>query len=80
MLSKLILSIWSLLTEVLLWGMLLGGLVSGAAVGAQFGGFMMILGAGLGSVVALGVASIVVGAVLILDDIRKNSEILASRS
>ncbi len=65
MLSKIIVGAWSTLIEISLWLLLLISLIAGW----QAGGF---LGAVAGLIVAFIVGSMVLGAFLALDDIRKS--------
>ena len=65
MLSKIIVSSWSMLIEISLWLLLLGALIGGW----QAGGFM---GAIVGLIGSFIIGSMFLGALLALDDIRKS--------
>ena len=73
MLSKMIVKSWSILLEISLWLLLLIGLISGW----QSGGF---LGAIAGLVIGFILGSMLLGAFLVLDEIRKHVKEIAEKN
>ena len=72
MLSKIVIKIYPILLEVALWLILLVGLVGGW----QAGGFLAAVGGLIGAAIF---GTVVFGAFLVLDDIRKKLASIESR-
>ncbi|WP_178861611.1 hypothetical protein [Thiomicrorhabdus cannonii] len=72
MLSKLVVSLYSVLLEVALWLILLGGFITGWQSGGFFGAIGGLIGAAI-------FGAVIFGAFLVLNDIRQKVDSIASK-